>query len=493
MTIKEYKKLASACDALLRNSMERPERVAFSALHLLGPHPAQLQKFEKKSWPPSKLPGLFFFSARARILAASLFPHKVSDLWSGAVLPAITHLIISHEIGAKPGLSDFYFGQIPAKLTRSGANVLVIKINHVGWKIGSFSPVQRASRLFTAILPGWSSGKNEHDITGMVQREFEKLRHQCENRSTLYQKIWLALKHPSSRLAAVRDLRFYFWMRALLRQIKPANLLFTWEGHAWERLAIRAARETDPQIKCIGYQHTVLFPHARGPLLSLGKRHDPDEIWTVGRANRQRLNRKWKKARVRVYVYGSPRHRKSSPPNTPKEALCIVAPEGIPREAVALFEFGKRLALAAPEITVHFRSHPILPFRNVAQAAPGLRNLPANVQIRDQGGQGEIRKASWFLYRGTSLVFEALQAGARPLYLRRPREIPIDPLSELAFWRAAVQTPKDALDRIRMDIKKKSPTYFRERLKAQKWAGDFFSPEAKLLPGRFRLPENQSK
>ena len=93
-----------------------------------------------------------------------------------------------------------------------------------------------------------------------------------------------------------------------------------------------------------------------------------------------------------------------------------------------MFLFGKEVAKKSPEVQFRFRSHPILPFGVVAKQNPSLKQLPSNVEISDQGKPNDLIQARWFLYRGTSLVFEALAAGARPLYAGKKAELSIDPL-----------------------------------------------------------------
>ena len=488
MTLKDYRQLAFACEALLKRGIDRPARLAFSALHFLGPHPAQLSCFEPPENKSGTFPWRFVLTSGIRMLAGWLAPNRISDLWEKNQIPKIRHLIVSHEIGGESGPRDFYFGQLPEWLAKTGGCVLVVKINHRGWRSGSLRLEEVAKGVYTMTLPGWATGKAEYAITGMVEQESRELRLECANQSRLHKNIWETLEKHSSRLAAAQNLRFYFWLKEIMQTLKPANLFFTWEGHAWERLLIRAARETNLQVLCIGYQHTILFPHAIGPFRSLGPRQDPDRIWTVGAANLRRLQSVWKKRGVRVFQYGSPRHRRYPGKQTQKkEDLCQIAPEGILPEAVRLFRFGLRLASLAPEIRFDFRCHPVLPFSRVVATCPELRQLPANVKIKNHSTPMELGRAKWFLYRGTSLVFEAVAAGARPLYLTKPGEISIDPLQNLKVWKRVVKTPQDALRQVKADKKNRMSGHTWEKKNAQRWARDFFLPENAGLPKSLEL------
>ena len=188
-----------------------------------------------------------------------------------------------------------------------------------------------------------------------------------------------ALRQEANGDSPTFSLRIFFWVRELLKKIQPSTVFFTWEGHAWERLVIRAAREVSPRTFCIGFQHTVLLPHARGPFRSMGRSADPDSIWTVGKPNYRKLKQTWDKKRIVINIYGSPRSCKLSLLKwREKNPLCVVAPEGIEEEAMRLFIFGKRLALLAPTIEFSFRSHPLMPIKYIIQKTPALRDLPEN-------------------------------------------------------------------------------------------------------------------
>jgi hypothetical protein len=65
--------------------------------------------------------------------------------------------------------------------------------------------------------------------------------------------------------------------------------------------------------------------------------------------------------------------------------------------------------------------------------------LPANLRIDgDVPLATQAASARCCLYRASSAVFHAVMAGARPLHLRRPNEIPFDPLLAMPEGRSIV-------------------------------------------------------
>ena len=72
-----------------------------------------------------------------------------------------------------------------------------------------------------------------------------------------------------------------------------------------------------------------------------------------------------------------------------------------------------------------------------------LRNLPPNVRRSVATFESDLAGCAWALYRGTTAIVQAVGAGLRPVYLRIPGEMTIDPLYELEGWKASVETPDD--------------------------------------------------
>ena len=52
-------------------------------------------------------------------------------------------------------------------------------------------------------------------------------------------------------------------------------------------------------------------------------------------------------------------------------------------------------------------------------------------------------RCDWALYRGTTTIIQALLLGLRPIYLKLPGEINIDPLQKLQSWHTSVDNIYD--------------------------------------------------
>ena len=56
----------------------------------------------------------------------------------------------------------------------------------------------------------------------------------------------------------------------------PDYIITTFEGHAWERLVFRSAREVCPQVKCLAYQHAPIFKNQHSIRRFIGNTYEPD-------------------------------------------------------------------------------------------------------------------------------------------------------------------------------------------------------------------------
>jgi hypothetical protein len=130
-----------------------------------------------------------------------------------------------------------------------------------------------------------------------------------------------------------------------------------------------------------------------------------------------------------------------------------VLPEGIHEEAANLFRTAVAAARLAPGRLFVFRSHPILPFQQVAAAVPELRDLPPNVEVSSELSlAADLRRSRWLLYRGSSTALYGILLGLRPAYLHLPRELSIDPLERFnGVWKVNVSDAKELVEAFSKD------------------------------------------
>lgn len=456
MTEAEYLALTSACDALLCAAPLTPERLAVSWLHVLSEHPNNLLRYKGVFDQPGKLAvakrSLWHSVGIAELLARSLWNPETDPAAYSVRFPAqLDILFVSHLVSAQadPESADFYYGRLPEELASRGLSSLVALQNHVPNEGQILKErLNRGGVTSRIVLPRWSTLSQESGMYRRVRVVASTLRQDAETAQTDFQRaVGLeAARHAITR-STVASLRLYDAVKRLCVRFRPRAVIVTWEGHAWERLAFHAARTVVPNVLCIGYQHTILFPRTHALKRSLGKSYDPDVILTVGEVNRDVLRMSHGLRGIPIVIYGS--HRRAAVVvqrrGGDEPTRCIVIPEGLESECMALFDFALTAAACLPDLQFVLRTHPVLPFDRLARRHSRLHTLPSNVRVSDQTDiSADFSQCAWAIYRGSSAAVHAVLAGVRPVYVEfSGEEMPIDPLHALGGWRRHVTTAEE--------------------------------------------------
>ena len=455
MTEVEYAALTAACDALLRDHATTPEKVGVTWLHVLSEHPNNLVRYQEVFDRPGRLARarkyLWHSAGNAEKLLRSLYsPGTDPAADSAGFPPQVDILLLSHLVSARvrSEAADFYYGRLPEELAARGLTSLVALQNHVADGRRSLRDrLTRGGKTSRILLPLATTFSHEIRMYRRARAVASVLRRDASAAQTAFQRSVAleAARHAATR-STIGALRLHDAVMRLCTRFKPRALMVTWEGHAWERLAFRAARTVDPNVRCIGYQHTILFPHTHALRMSLGKSYDPDVILTVGEVNRDALKASPSLRGLPILTYGSHRRGAGVHQRRADDAAkrCLVIPEGIESECLALFDFALTAAAFLPDLQFVLRTHPVLPFDRLARRHARLRALPLNVRLSNNADIAvDFAQCDWALYRGSSAAVYAVLAGVRPVYVKRFQELPIDPLFALREWRRHVATSEE--------------------------------------------------
>lgn len=232
---------------------------------------------------------------------------------------------------------------------------------------------------------------------------------------------------------------------------KPKALVTLYEGQPWEKLAWHGAKAARPECRIVGYQHTVIMPHALSllaPNRPSWEMSVPEAVLCLGETTRRMLSAGHEPFGTRLFSFGSFRHENGlSPRRRPQPGVrtTLVLPVGVLNEAVVLFHSALELARAMPAQRFLFRCHPVLPFEEVR---PHLGEDPkrySNVEVsREKEAVRDFTRSSSVLYHGSSAVLYAVLHGLKPLYWVTPQLPDTDPLFELQDWRVRVGGGQEA-------------------------------------------------
>jgi hypothetical protein len=446
MTEADYFALTAACDRLLLAPNATPERIAIPLLHVLSEHPNNYWQyeaiFEKRPFKAMARRARYAAGSARTVARSLLQPGIRPDQALEGRMKCVDVLFVSHLVA--PGKfdadsTDFYYGDLASQLAARGFSSLTVLLNHTLEPLqGPAQAVSEKRRVGRFVLPFWSTYPEEAELVRRARAAASALHGDAYRASNpLEREVALQARRYAVTGTAITALRLHNTVRRLCARYKPRAVFVTWEGHSWERLVFHGARAANPAVRCIGYQHTILFPRSHALKRSLGAVYDPDVVITLGDVNRGVLAACEGFRGVPVLTYGS--HRRASAPRQREpdaSRRCVVIPEGLELECLTLFNFAIGAAGHLPELEFVLRTHPVLPYAELARKHPRLRSLPPNVHVSSERDiNADFARCDWALYRGTSASVHAVLAGVRPVYVDRPDTLRIDPLFALQGWR----------------------------------------------------------
>jgi len=478
LTGKDWRRLKRACDEVLAEGSRYPDILAIHWLHVLHQHPSQVSRYEgifsaeRRGQFGKEVSIRPFLVILFKMIMAWLRPFRFPELPGGRRLDA---LVISHRMGGEKRGADFCLGDLPNDMARRGRKVLSLCFDYRPKAIWKNHGLEiRGPRHFGVSLPKWADGLTEvRGVLGMwgLSRLFAP---RAKASSGWRRRFFLRLSREAWAPANFTALRTSHWVRHICRSLRPRHVLVTWEGHAWERLALQAARaELGKKVCTHAVQHTVTFPGRHASARSLGRDADPDVFWATSPSSRIGLPKPWT-GYGRFHVLGTPRMPKRfRPPAQRLRPVCLVVPEGIPSEIKILMDFTQKIATEAKEFTFLIRLHPL--FHLQRRGLP-MGKSAKNVSLSLESLETDLRRSSWILYRGSSVVFQAIARGVRPIHLRQPDDLAFDPCHGMGAWTKTVSSPTEALRFMRMDSHMDRLCRGREWRKGSRQAGFFLSP-----------------
>ncbi len=468
MDEKEYIELCETCDRVLFLPDSTIDRVGIPWLHVIREHPIFLANYTElfTNINGMKRVGFRFIrilkylaSWMKQIIFTSL-SSRLPFVGSGKILEQTDILFVSHILNSSQAGNheDFYFDLVPSELNSKGFTAAIALINH-----------SKESETF--IVDKWMLSDVKRIVLSKslgIIGDLKLFRRMLKESASLakFSKVERPglLKDVLSRASdealsgSTRNtLRIHQQIALLCTQLKPKAIVVTHEGHAWERLAFAAARESSPFVKCIGYQHSTLFRLQHSIRRNLSGKFNPEMIMTSGLIAKCQLEKVAGLNGVQFSILGSKRNfsRINTVQSSLKrveglEEICLVLPEGELSECNLLFEFSKECALKCPSIQFIWRLHPLINFEFIVSQNSKLKNLPHNITLSDSSLEEDLSISRWALYRGTTTIVQAVGNSVQPIYLQVPGEMTIDPLYDIDDWKIKVKDIADFEEAVKL-------------------------------------------
>ena len=473
MDLKFYRKICWACDEILKHSIKRKEVVAVPLLHVLREHPEWLKQYNfllSKGESVSTSKGVHFRTRILDFLSALLFDSGMRTIRSQISNIKGCFLIVSHltNISQCSQSQDEYFGNLPKDVqTKSGVKSILVLINHTAYSSKEISRRLIDRKYKVVVLPKSLGLFNELRILFQVLRMtfFRFLR--FNSNDEVLNAIRHAISSPRVFLTAVTPLRIGRFIEMIVKDTEAKFLMTTYEGHSRERIIFSSARKSQKNIKCFGYQHSIINKYQYALKRNIGNDFDPDCIFSCGDVTFKTLKNSPRLKGVRIANLGS--HKSVRLDRNKGEVganpVFLFLPEGMESEYRIFFNFLMACSEKFPDFLFIWRSHPILDLRSLDFFKDS--EIPENFVISSADFDEDVDKSDYGIYRGSTAIIRGSMRGLRPIYLEDNNDLNIDILHSINA--PSVSTPGE--------LKDINLAFSRARiLEIEDFCSDYFSP-----------------
>ena len=320
----------------------------------------------------------------------------------------LSHLVSINHISSN---NDFYFGELAHKLGKD--DTLIVLINHIN--------------LDKKTLKKKLNGN--YIVLSKSLNFFLEIALYIKTTLVLFKKNFNIHKVKTFKITSiffsVLNQRISIQTSKIVKDYDIQNVYFTYEGQPFEKLLCKELNFLK-HVKSFGYQFSILRKFNYSIFLDLGKNYFPTKIFTINKFNKKILNQKLK-YKVQIENIGFLRKHKflkfkKKKNKKKKDIKILVIPEGILDEIKILFEYCNNNYNKNIKFT--FRLHPIFENNKI------VRNLinSKNIILSRNSIKHDLLNNEYVLYRGSSLIINAINNGLKPIYLHLSNEISIDPL-----------------------------------------------------------------
>ena len=445
-----YEALAQVCDDIIRSNRDLEAIIAQDCIHISRYSPTMQERYAFLNYGKlqTHISDWRLILKSIMVLVRESFLSLASKTLKQTSYRKIDFLIVSHYNGKfyESITDDPYFGEIAIKLVHSGKTVILLYLNHTDQDIDLDGVRNNLDAYLVTKTVNFKLLMRIYHDSLISFIKFKGL-----SGSALKSKISRRLRLGVFDYATIKNRIYGENIRRYVDHLKPAHLLTTYEGHAWERLAYAKAKLSKPSIKCIAYQHAPIFLYQNSLRRGIGENYDPDFICASGLNSEKELLTSARLGNSKIILLGSGRKINVSPKiqkSEPTEHVCLVAPEGSIRECEILFRFALQCAGELRSMAFIWRFPHQITINTLRKNVEGFDNLESNIAISKLSLEDDIRSARYILYRGSSVAVLACQAGLIPVYFLQKGELTMDPLYGFKDEGRIVSTTKEFSERV---------------------------------------------
>lgn len=312
-------------------------------------------------------------------------------------------LIVSNVISENNPNNDLYFGDFSSLLLKQKIQNLVVYRN--------FTNV-RSSKL-----------KNFYNINSIILSKRLNIKAELSILFKFLNEILLFIltkKYSSIKKnltindfrSIISNLRLVYQLSEVLNIVKPKYVIFTFEGHAWERLLIYLCKKR--KIKTIAYQFSIIKKNQIGFFRKLKTYYNPDYLATSGSITYKIVRNKIKYANI--FKLGSPKYKPYL--NIKKKKIdMLVALEGQQNNLNHILNFCIGFASNYKNFNIILRPHPILNNHKdfIKKISMRINRLP-QISLSKQSLEKDLLQSNYLLFSNSAITITGLSYNVIPLF-----------------------------------------------------------------------------
>ena len=468
---KQYNQLCEFCDEILYNNLNFKNIIAIQWLHVIRYHPIFINQYRLIFEKVNTLKFILFLAQKVLryfiksfidILISINYGYKTSKEHNNYNSIFITHLLNREQLELK---EDFYFFNFPNILKNPSEKNLIIYINH----IDNNYDFQNFNLDCKEILSPYLGIKDELKFRIIVLKNFFRIFKNVKTNNQIQFRIKLQAAVESFSPSTISNIRIGVQIQNLVRIVRPKFIFHTYEGHSLERVIFHSAKNSKPDIKCIAYQHSLIFDNQHSIFRKLSRKYDPDFIMCSGKNGFEKLKKSGLVKKDNILLVGSNRTNKSSQKlelkSEIKDLKILFLPEGDLIECIPMLKMAITLALGMPLDKFIFRLHPIT---SLEKLMTSVEKVPDNLEISNLSLEDDFKRSFYAIYRGSTTIIKAIEFGLIPIYYNY-KNTNINPINNVEFQISNLpdflkirQIPKNSILKKQKEIKNNIDNYFSE-------------------------------
>lgn len=315
--------------------------------------------------------------------------------------------IISNVVSVKKINNDIYFGNLAKLLKKDKIKTISVYRNHTSNRSKLIKQLLKRNVILL------SKRLNIIKEILIVLFFLKELCLYIFSKKYSFIKRFLNIK---DLLSIISNLRLYYQLDKVLKFYRPKVVIFTYEGHAWERLLVFLCKNYELKIQSIAYQFSVIKKNQIGFFNKLKQEYNPDYIATTGEIPHNIIKKKINFSKL--LKLGSSKFEKQKKLYNKKIDL-LVSLDSNKNTLFEVLEFCINFSLINPKYKIILRPHPILiNDLHLLNTILKMIEKTQNIKLSRNSLNNDLKKSRYLLYTESVICITGLNFSVTPLFYK---------------------------------------------------------------------------